>query len=576
MENKNINRNKYADGSPRENDVRLRKTARNLSVIAVVMLVIALGGCQKGDLLDNPNAASSSTVVPPSLILNRITNEIYYGGGTLDNISGHQNEGPWNQIMRWNQFFVSNYSYYWGGNTYNWTNSATNYSIVKYVTLLEQQTQKQFGATPNPYIALCKFFRAYSFIWYTQRVGDIPMSQAVNASILQPKYDSQHDVYKNSLALLDTANTLMGAVATGGNASKVVDATGDIFGMTYLQWQKVINTYKLRVLISLSKRATDNADLNIPAQFANIVNNPTTYPIMTSNADNLAYKYLASPSANNYPLYPNYTPYVGYEDLCSTFLNLTTSTQDPRTFIAATPAPAQIAGGKMISDFTAYVGADIGLTQSQLTTNTSAGMYSFNNYLRYYGNASGPNVSGSTCEPYIIIGYPELCFNIAEAANRGWIPGVSGSSWYTSGINASMSWFGLADGVSVPIGLPIFAPTNLTNTLGNVTVNVTNFLSNPAIVYAGDNASGLTQILQQKYVAFWQNSGWEAYYNWRRTGVPAFSQGGVGIGTPSINIPVRWQYPVDEAVNNTANYTSAVSSQYGGTDDITKPMWLTK
>jgi len=204
-------------------------------------------------------------------------------------------------------------------------------------------------------------------------------------------------------------------------------------------------------------------------------------------------------------------------------------------------------------------------------------MYSFHNYLRYYGNASGPNVSGSTCEPYIIIGYPEMCFNIAEAANLGWIAG-GGQSWYMNGIKASLSWYGLADGVKVPISLPIFSPSYiLNNSPGSVTVSVTNFLNNAGVVYAGDNAAGLTQILQQKFVAFWQNSGWEAYYNWRRTGIPAFSQGGVGIGTANNNIPLRWLYPVTEGVSNPGNYSAAIKAQFpGGVDDVMQPMWLTK
>jgi hypothetical protein len=169
-----------------------------------------------------------------------------------------------------------------------------------------------------------------------------------------------------------------------------------------------------------------------------------------------------------------------------------------------------------------------------------------------------------------------MCFNIAEAANRGWIPGVSGSAWYNNGILADMSWLGLKDGATVAVGLPIFQPTNFSNVLGNVTVNVTNFMNQPQIVYAGENAAGLNQILQQKYIAFWQNSSWEAYYNWRRTGVPAFSQGGTGIGTPNLQIPVRWQYPVDEATFNTTNWQAAVSSQFSGNDAVTATMWLTK
>src|SRR5580692_2495214 len=152
-----------------------------LVFLSAALLASGLTGCQKGDLLDNPNAASTNSVVPPTLILNRITSELYNGGGVLDGVSGNTSEGPWDQVMRWNQFFVSNYSYYWGGNSYGWSSTATMYSVLKYTELMEGQAVKLYGAS-NPYSALAKFFRAYQFIWYTQRVGDIPMTQAGNAT----------------------------------------------------------------------------------------------------------------------------------------------------------------------------------------------------------------------------------------------------------------------------------------------------------------------------------------------------------------------------------------------------------
>jgi hypothetical protein len=103
---------------------------------------------------------------------------------------------------------------------------------------------------------------------------------------------------------------------------------------------------------------------------------------------------------------------------------------------------------------------------------------------------------------------------------------------------------------------------------------VNTFFNN--IAYAGDNATGLTQILNQKYVSFFLNSGFESYYQWRRTGIPAFKEGGTGIGTPSFKIPLRWQYPVDETNYNPTNNKAALQSQYGGTDDLTAKMWLIK
>jgi hypothetical protein len=307
------------------------------SVLFLGLVSAGLVGCQKGNLLSNPNEASSSSLVPVSLIFNRLANEIYQGGGVLDGVSGAQQEGPWSQIMRWNQFNISLYSYYWGSNTYNWSNTATMYSVLKYVNLMEAQLPGQFGTTPNPYSALAYFLKAYQFIWYTQRVGDIPMAQAGVSTISTPSYNLQHDVYQNCLALLDTANTLMGALVASPTGGPSATVTGDIYGLTYLQWQKVINTYKLRVLISLSRRATDNPDLNIPTQFANIINNPTKYPIMSGISDNLAYHYNAV--YNKYPISPNYTPYDFYESMCNTFLNITTANQDPRTLSPLLPLP---------------------------------------------------------------------------------------------------------------------------------------------------------------------------------------------------------------------------------------------
>ncbi len=527
-----------------------------LKITAIITLIAVASGCEKGDLLSNPNVASENSTIPASLLLNHLTYSFYRGGGFVDKVVNSVEEDPFGPVMRWNQFIVSNNSYYRGQNAYSFSNTATAYDVLKYVTKMEEQSSKQFNSPNTIYAALGKFFRAYSFVWLTQRVGDIPMSEAGNPTILQPKFDTQHDVYQNTLQLLDDANTAMTALVNSSTSSSLIE--GDIYGLTYLQWQKVINTYKLRVLVSLSKRADDNADLNIKAQFAAIVNNPTKYPVMTGNADNLSFKYNAT--VNSYIYNPS-EAYNEFANIGKTYLNLTTANQDPRTFVTSTPSIAQLNAGKTVSDFSAYVGADNGLAQSTLLANSGNRMYSFVNYKRYYASFVGP-------DPAVLVGYPELCFSIAEGINRGWATG-SAADWYSKGINASLTGYGLTEGQSYSIGDHTGA------TLGTVTIRIQNFLNNANVAYKGDNADGLRQILQQKYIAFFQNSGWEAFYNWRRTGIPEFSNSGPGIN-PSGKIPVRWQYPIDEQNNNAANYAAAISSQYGGTDDVNKLMWLLK
>ena len=529
----------------------MKHISKNSIIAGLIALVFAAAGCQKGDLLSNPNVAAETSTVPATLILNNLTANLM-----------REEEPVISNVYKWNQNIVSNYSYYFGANSYNWSNTSHTYDIIRYCTKLEEQAKKQYGNTTNLYFALSKFFRAYAFIWLTQRVGDIPMSQAGDVNNLIPAYDKQHDVYKNSLALLDTANTMLASLSSATTQNNRVDATGDIYGLSFLQWRKVINTYKLRVLISLSKRADDNADLNIKTQFAAILADAVKYPIMTSNSDNLAYKYT---SVTLYPVNRSgNAPYINCENISQTFFNITAAYKDPRVYALTIPADAQIKAGKTASDFTAYVGEDNGKSQGVMSTFSTDGKYSNLSFTRYASSASGANA-----EPYIILGYPEMCFNIAEAAYRGWTTGINAGDWYNKGIDASMSVYGLTQGQTVTINT-----VDGKATYGTATVDIAAFKANPNVAY--DAANGLTQILTQKYVAFFMNSGYESYYNWRRTGIPGFSQGGDGIGTANKQIPLRWQYPQAEITYNNANYAAAISSQYGATDDIMAKMWLIK
>jgi hypothetical protein len=539
---------------------------KNKLVYKIVILssaLFALNSCNRDDsLLSNPNTRSEESLVPPTLILNHITANLI-----------KSDEMPFGQASRTNQYYVSNYSYYWGTNSYSWTTTDNKYDVYLYANKMQEQAVKLGDDTKlNFYKALANFFKAYSCIWLSQRVGDIPMAEAGNSSNLTPKYDTQKDVYKQSLALLDEANTLLGNINTTFPALKntVADSSGDIFGLTYFQWQKLVNTYQLRILISLSKRATDTPELNIPGKFAEMLGNTTKYPVMESNSDNMLYRF--NRDYNPYPVYTSRS-YTYGANIGKTILDITTATKDPRTFAFATPAPAKYkVAGVPISDFSAYVGASTNTAQSVLFAGTDTagntlsdkGAYSYINYKRYFSSQDG-----STAEAYMLIGYPELCFSISEAINRGWATGDAGS-WYLKGINASLSFYGLTNGQSFTIG------DRLGGTIGNVTIDTSQFINNTDIVYKGNNADGLKQILLQKYVALFCNSGYEAFYNWRRTGFPEFQQGGVGIGTPTNSLPYRWMYPQGEITYNASNYQSAIQSQFGGSDDISKLMWLLK
>jgi hypothetical protein len=194
--------------------------------------------------------------------------------------------------------------------------------------------------------------------------------------------------------------------------------------------------------------------------------------------------------------------------------------------------------------------------------------YSFINRKRYYSTTTG--------EPSVQIGYAELQFNIAEGINRGWASG-NAETYYQAGIQASMQSYNIPlNGVLTTY---FYRPgsTDVTNIANydtyNVNINWNTYYAQPLVKYAG-GATGLTQILQQKYLAMFRHSGLEGYFNYRRTGVPTFT---TGPGTDNgARIAFRFQYPSSERTSNSANYNAALASQYGGNDDINGVMWILK
>ncbi|MDQ6890001.1 MAG: SusD/RagB family nutrient-binding outer membrane lipoprotein, partial [Bacteroidota bacterium] len=416
--------------------------------------------------------------------------------------------------------------------------------------------------------ALGLFFRAFFFVKMTMRVGDLPMTEALQGlNNPSPKYDTQKQIFQQSLLWLDSANTLLSGFLSKG----FLEFSGDFFYKERLnnpvngsngrdalaEWQKVVNSYKLRVLIELSKRV-DDPDLNVKGQFANIVSHPDQFPIFTSNADNLQYVY--NSTYNYYPDNPNnYGNNAGRLNLSATLETTLGQLHDIRAMIFGEPARGL---GYADTDFRSFVGGDPGLDVGTLATESGAGKISLYNYNHYY--------STFTAEPTLILSYGEICYDIAEAINRGWIAGDA-ESWYVKGTTAMFDFYGIVDGNNTVVFRNATGTGNITYT---VPFSFSAYFNQPLVKYMGDNTAGLKQILTEKYLGYARNSGLQAYFQWRRTGIPSFYTGpGTGNGG---KIPLRFQYPSNEITANGNNLSTALQSQYGGNDDINALMWIVK
>ena len=518
-----------------------------LKIILGLTTLVLFTACKKKFDEYSPNNNLPLTV-PPGVVLRAVLGDLVtFPGGYEDKAD---------------QFIVSNYTYY-GDNKY-WNGSANlNYGTLNNVVSMEAIANKAYaGSDDNPYHALGLFFRAYFFVSMSEKVGDLPMTDALQGlNNIAPRYNSQKEIFKQSLLWLDTANTILSGLLTNG----FLEFSGDFYYNpsdnstsardALVKWQKVVNSYKLRLLIELSKKA-DDPDLNVKQRFADIINDPAQYPIFTSNDDNLQYVY-----NDQYNYYPdnatNYGNNAGRLNPGATYLDILSQLNDLRAMVVAEPARGL---GFADTDYRSYKGGPSGADLGTLATESGAGRLSLYNYNHYY--------SGLTGEPTLILSYSEVCFCIAEAINRGWVTGIA-DTWYQNGIKASFAFYGIVDGNNTITLRNADGTSNLTYT---VPFSFATYFSQPAVQYAGDNATGLTQILTQKYLAYFRNSGLQAYYQWRRTGVPTFSAG-TGTGNGGV-IPKRFQYPTSESDTNGDNLSSALQSQYGGADDINLNVWL--
>lgn len=481
----------------------MKKSIISINIFALVLVGMFFGSCKKYDeFQNNPNQASAAT---PALLLTGISYSIFYNDNTTAS------------------YATRHLTYYERGNSgvdYSWrAGSFDNYDILRQVMRMDS-----LAALDNQqqYRGITKFLRALLFAQLTEDFGDIPYRRALEGlgGNFTPEYDTQESVYAGIFQELEEANTLL-----DDSKGKI---NGDIiYGGVASKWKKLVNAFRLRLLIHLSKRES-NAALNIKSQFQSIINDPAKYPLFVSNADNAQLVFNAT-APNNY--YPDFG-YLSLATLVSMekgFVKILKDRQDPRLFAIAEPI-----GGTAPNNFANYEGVDAGLTiGDQFTASGNASRIKS----RYHDDKIN--------EPLIFLGYAEQELLIAEGISRGWAAGDA-KSHYEKGVRASMQFYGIGD------------------------ADITAYLAKPLVAFSAPNA--LTLIPIQKHIALFMNSGWEAFFEQRRTGIPTLS---VGPGTYNDQkVPKRWIYPQSEYDYNAANLDVAVKRQFNGDDDVNAVIWL--
>lgn len=184
------------------------------------------------DLLDDPNAVTAATA-SPDFLLNRI--QLDY----KDFFDAVGDDG-----MRLTRILNQGSAQYEGAYTITSTNGywSTAYaSILSDIKFLEPLAT---DANLQRHLGIAKTIKAMVLMHLVDSYGDVPLTEALNASELNPALTPAADVYKAALAALDEADAHFKANTSG-------TPNDYYYGRDYAKWIRLVNTLKLRYHLNL-------------------------------------------------------------------------------------------------------------------------------------------------------------------------------------------------------------------------------------------------------------------------------------------------------------------------------------
>jgi hypothetical protein len=561
------------------------KSAKRILILSCVsLLLLSLGdSCKKFSVLNtNPNNIPISAAEPDYLMAGVLTGTAqWYGNLGSGVISGAMQETA-------QDAFQNTFSeYQWDPGNFDWSGN--------YATLNNNKALLQ-GAIANKWdfhqgVALA--MRAFQFGNIADFWGDAPDSFAISGDqggVYEfPTFDDQQTIYTRVIADLQAALPhFQGTMATHPEITTVTQSSDVFYGGDPVQWKKFVYSLLMRYYLRLSSKINEQSNVEAVAD-----------SVFQSISDDCMLMLPGKDQQSSYQFCSKFNGASGYDrnKLSGTLAMTLKGLQDPRIVIMGepiitpsvvdatkfppgntstldttlnniryiNPAAAVIYNYKQfdLSTYTqdrpwagynlptknlfdtssVYVGIPISYSNYpdfeyniNLTGQQSSSLNNYVSYLRrdIYDNPSGPLLAQR------IASYAEICFDLAEAAQKGWNVKGSADTWYYKGIQASFDTWQVFSNYQ-----------NDVNNYYGCLKSYGDYIAQPAVAYNGT----LAQIIQQKWIAAWQACN-EAYMDWRRTGYPALT---LGYGSYRGAIPVRFTYANSELQNNYTNAQAAIN-----------------
>lgn len=485
----------------------MKNIIKNIAIYGTTaFMLMATGACKKEFLDVNTNETTPEKVDVKYALPSAQSYLGYTVGNQLSIVGGFWSQ-YWTQGPNANQYAALDQY------VYNSTEADRPWSALYSGTLKDLDfiyKQGQADVTKKNYAAIARILQAYTYQVITDAWGDAPFTESLKGDegLVSPRFESQEAIYDGILAALDEGQSLLDDTQPTPGADDL------IFNGDLLLWYEFANTVKLKALLRQSEIRPSVAQQGIAA----MANNGE--PLLEQDAK----LYYSGSRFQSSPLYTTAGALNTTSNIfaSNTIVDYMTNTNDER-----------------LADFFAENGNGniAGLDQGSgklLGGNQSDGTWS----------KPSEQIIGAT-SPTTLISVSEANFLQAEAIARGWAASwgtATDQSAYEDGIAASWaSWQNASAG------------------------DVATFIASDSIAYptGGTQQDKLRAILTQKWVAMTGNQNFEAWTEWRRTGIPSFAPSATSV-LGGNNFPARLVYPSDEVTSN---------QNFPGVKTLTTKLW---
>ena len=574
----------------------MKNSIKTVAFAVVAAMAVSVTSCESFEQTNtNPNTFSKDNIVP-----------MYLASPAM--IRSTMGADMWQRIINLN---TDTYAQYFCNDKYStntcvpdnsWNTDYWNSAWTWIVNLKEAIAICGDDPLLNNQKQMCRIWKTWVYSRFTDYFGDLPYSQALNlAEYPNPKYDSQKDIYYDLIKEVSEASA-----AIDFTIPNTIAAYDPFFGGDMAKWQQLANTLHLRYAMRMAyadpAKAKAEAEAAAAAPGGFLKEDVKIWKGVSAYTTNVGHNLF-------YP-WPHYWP---------TRLTLSTSMEkiltnlggvavekkdyyqegkvpafaDPRALIMFNvTSDGTLAGfqrhrekdpetGKTIwvidYDFRGqWQGVQPGLTMSEGnkvenmgTNNPRLGAFFLGNNTEAPVDKE-PDLNKDGYQP-LMYG-SESQFLLAEAALRGYSVGGDAKSFYEAGIRMDMARYG---NLIKSADIDSYINSDMKNKMGTSVA----FNDCAGTDLSGDRNSKLMKIMTQKYIANFPANSYEAWTDYRRTGMPALDpfespQPGFVIeakGMDYLGSVRRSTYPADEKTLNPEQYQIVVDAMGG--DGTTQRMW---